>query len=84
MNNMFNNAAAFNNNISSWVVSNVNLMSSMFRNATTFNQNLTPWISNISTILPPTTFSTGANAEFANNANLKKPFFRGGTVRFTT
>ena len=43
MGSMFNGAAAFNQNISSWAVGNVVSMSGMFLNATGFNQNLGAW-----------------------------------------
>jgi hypothetical protein len=32
----------------------------------------------------PSSFSTGANATFANNANNLKPFLLGGTTRINT
>jgi surface protein len=40
---MFDNAAAFNQNIGSWNVSNVTNMHGMFWNATSFNQNIDSW-----------------------------------------
>ncbi len=43
MNNMFSNAHAFNQPLSSWDVSNVTDMSSMFNGASAFNQPLASW-----------------------------------------
>ena len=43
MDDMFNNATAFNGNISSWNVSNVTSMARMFRSAGLFNQNISNW-----------------------------------------
>jgi len=40
---MFNNAAVFNGDISSWDVSNVTNMTSMFRSATIFNGDISSW-----------------------------------------
>lgn len=81
MTRLFQNATSFNQDISSWNVSNVGSLPFMFENATSFNQNLSNWT--VGTSLMPTGFSTGANATFANNANLLKPFLSNGT-RITT
>ena len=43
MSELFKNEAAFNEDISSWDVSNVEFMLEMFRNASTFNQDLSYW-----------------------------------------
>ena len=50
MNNMFFNATNFNQDISSWDVSNVNTMSHMFVNASSFNQNIGSWDVSLSLI----------------------------------
>jgi surface protein len=80
----FSGARAFNQDISSWNVGNVTAINTMFQNATNFNQNLSSWRTNVANTAQPVNFSTGANANFANNANLRKPFLRGGTIRITT
>jgi surface protein len=59
MNNMFENANAFNINISGWNISNVTNMDSMFRNASAFNQNLSSWHVPLIPSLP-SNFSTGS------------------------
>jgi surface protein len=84
MRSMFQNASSFNQNISTWNVGNVGNVVSMFQNAASFNQNLSSWTTNVANTAQPANFSTGANATFANNANLRKPFLRGGTIRITT
>ena len=40
---MFENAFSFNQNLSFWVVGNVENATRMFGNATSFNQNLCQW-----------------------------------------
>jgi len=82
MNDMFNGASKFNQPIGNWVVSNVSSMNRMFQDASSFNQNLSSWTTNVAS--QPASFSLGANTNFANNTNLKKPFLRGGTIRINT
>jgi hypothetical protein len=53
-----------------------------FQNAKKFNQDLSKWVFNMT--LQPSAFSLGANSTFANNANLKKPFLKGGVTRVNT
>ena len=79
---MFQGATSFNQNISSWNVGNVTNMPYMFQGATSFNQNLSSWITGLTS--QPTAFTSGANAIFANNSNLLKPFLSNGTTRITT
>lgn len=43
MSSMFNNARAFNGNISTWNTRNVSTMATMFRDAVLFNQNIGAW-----------------------------------------
>jgi len=43
MNNMFENASSFNQDISGWDVGGVDTMTTMFRAATSFDQNLGAW-----------------------------------------
>jgi len=57
---MFQNASAFNQNISSWNTSKVVNMNSMFQNATAFNQNINKWNVLLISPKPPTNFSTGS------------------------
>jgi len=54
----------------------------MFNNALVFNQNLSSWTTNV--VSQPANFSLGANAVFANNTNLRKPYLQGGIVRINT
>jgi hypothetical protein len=59
-------------------------MIGMFGNAISFDQNLSSWTTNVPNLSLAANFSLGANANFANNDNLKKPFLQGGTIRITT
>ena len=56
---MFYNAFSFNQDLSSWDVSNVSLMSGMFYNARSFNQDLSSW--NVTNVTNHGNFSGGAN-----------------------
>ncbi len=78
---MFNNCTIFNQNISSWNVSNVTNMNSMFVNCENFNQNLSPWITGLTS--QPSSFSDGANSTFRFSTTLK-PFLSNGTTRINT
>lgn len=82
MRSMFREATSFNANISSWSVANLSNVNNMFQNASSFTQNLSSWTTNV--VVQPSSFSANANATFANNANLRKPFLQGGTVRINT
>ena len=45
---MFAGASAFNQNLSSWIVSGVNTMAYMFQSAESFNQDINSWnVSNV-------------------------------------
>jgi surface protein len=57
---MFNSATAFNQNISSWNVSNVAVMEGMFVNATSFDQNIGIW--NVSNVANMSNMFSGATA----------------------
>jgi len=51
MNNMFNNADAFNQSLNSWNVSSVTSMHSMFENCQNFNGNISSWnVSSVTTM----------------------------------
>jgi surface protein len=64
MGNMFENATAFNQNISSWNVSNVTNMYYMFEDATAFNQNIGSW--NVSKVTNMTNMFWGVLLSTAN------------------
>lgn len=57
---MFNSATSFNQNISSWNVSNVAVMEGMFVNATSFDQNIGSW--NVSNVANMSNMFSGATA----------------------
>jgi len=79
---IFRAASAFNQNIGSWQMGAVTNADDMFRDAASFNQDL----SNIVTGLTaqPSSFSSEANATFANNANGLKPFLADGVTQINT
>ena len=60
MSSMFSGATSFNQNISSWNVTNVINMSSMFSSASSFNQNIISW--NVSNITNMTSMFSGASS----------------------
>ena len=82
MSHMFYQALAFNQNIGSWNTGAVTIMNSMFQNASAFNQDLSGMTTGLTA--QPASFSTGANATFANNANGLKPFLAGGVTQINT
>jgi surface protein len=55
---MFNNADAFNQDISSWNVSSVTDMNNMFDNTDGFNQDISSW--NVNNVTTATGFSLNA------------------------
>ena len=67
MNNMFNSATNFNQNIGGWNVSNVTNMNGMFQNALSFNQNIGSWnVSNVTNFTNFMAFKTSANFSASN------------------
>lgn len=75
-------AGSFNQNIGTWNVGNTLNLASTFTFANNFNQNLSSWVTGLTS--QPSDFSTGANAVFANNASLRKPFLSDGVTRINT
>jgi surface protein len=65
---MFYSAPAFNQNISSWNVSNVTNMLRMFQDATAFNQDIGSW--NVSNVTSFSLFMSGKTAANYSAANL--------------
>jgi len=57
-------------------------MSQMFQVAIAFNQDLSGMVTGL-TAQPPS-FSTSANATFADNANGLKPYLSGGVTQINT
>ena len=69
---MFDEATAFNGDISSWNTAAVTNMSSMFEGATAFNQNISNWCVQNNFNSEPNNFKTSANNTWANDAS-KQP-----------
>jgi hypothetical protein len=57
-------------------------MNGMFNSASVFNQDIGGWVTGLAS--QPSGFSDQANATFANNANLLKPFLSDGVTRITS
>jgi len=69
MNNMFDGASSFNQNIGLWDTLNVQNMDYMFNNASVFNQNISGWNVTLVSPKPPTNFSTGSALTVENSPN---------------
>ena len=82
---MFNNATAFNQNISSWNVSNVTNMSYMFQSATAFNQPIGAWnVSNVTNMAlmfyKSSTFNQNIGSWNVSNVTLMSSMFAYATA----
>merc|ERR1712183_1123951 len=71
---MFESASAFNVDISSWKVNNVNLFTEMFKSAVEFNQNVNTW-----TLTTAATITSTNAASPVLAADVMKDMFNGAT-----
>ena len=76
MSDMFRGASSFNQDISTWITSNVNNMNNMFRDASAFNQDISGW--NVAKVNKRSDFATGidtgTNTSFVAPSFLEIPF----------